>query len=83
MSRIRIGAWAAALAVAMGTGGLRAQEPASNREGPAKKFKDFAEVVKDAGKIDGLFTLHRKDDHLYAEIKPNQLDQPMICPIAR
>ena len=82
MSRIRTGAWAAALAVAMGSGALWAQEPASKREGPPKKFRDFAEVVKDADKIDGLFTLHRKDDHLYAEIKPNQLDQPMICPIA-
>ena len=82
MSRILTGAWAAALAVAMGSGGLWAQEPASKREGPAKKFRDFAEVIKDAEKIDGLFTLHHKDDHLYAEIKPNQLDQPMICPIA-
>ena len=82
MSRILTGAWAAALAVAMGSGGLWAQEPAPKREAPPKKFRDFAEVIKDAGKIDGLFTLHRKDDHLYAEIKPNQLDQPMICPIA-
>ena len=28
--------------------------------------------------IDGLFTLHHKDDHLYAEIKPHQLDQPFL-----
>ena len=82
MSRMLTGAWAAVLAVAMGSGGLWAQEPAAKREGPPKKFRDFAEVTKDAAKIDGLFTLHRKDDHLYAEIKPQQLDQPMICPIA-
>ena len=83
MSRILTGAWAAALAVAMGSGG--AVGPGArprNGEGPAKKFRDFAEVTKDAEKIDGLFTLHHKDDHLYAEIKPNQFDQPMICPIA-
>ena len=82
MSRILTGALSAALAVAMGSGGLWAQEPAPKREGPPKKFREYADVIKDASKIDGLFTLHRKDEHLYAEIKPNQLDQPMICPIA-
>ncbi len=69
MSRILTVAWAAALAVAMGSGALSAQEPGPKREGPANKFRDFAEVTKDAGKIDGLFTLYRKDEHLYAEIK--------------
>jgi hypothetical protein len=68
MSRIVMGAWAAALAVAMGSGGSWAQEPASKREAPEKKFRDFAEVIKGSDKIDGLFTLHRKDDHLYAEV---------------
>ena len=47
-----------------------------------KKLTDFKELTKDAEKIDGLFTLHRKDEHLYAEIKPNQLDQPLLAPIA-
>ena len=37
--------------------------------------------TKGAEKIDGLFTLHRKDEHLYAEIKPNQFDQPFLAPI--
>lgn len=49
---------------------------------PEKKYRDFAEVTKGAEKIDGgLFTLHKKDDHLYAEIKPFQFDQPLLAPI--
>jgi hypothetical protein len=46
-----------------------------------KKIRDFNEVTKGAEKIDGLFTLHRKDEHLYAEIKPDQLDKPLLAPI--
>ncbi len=48
---------------------------------PEKKYRDFAEVTKGATKFDGLFTLHQKDDHLYAEIKPHQFNQPLIVPI--
>lgn len=47
-----------------------------------KKFRDFNEVIKGSEKIDGLFTLHRKDEHLYAEIKPDQFDQSFLAPIA-
>lgn len=47
-----------------------------------KKFREFSEVTKGATTIDGLFTLHRKDEHLYAEIKPQQFDQPILVPIA-
>ena len=47
-----------------------------------KKFRDFNEVIKGTEKIDGLFTLHHKDDHLYAEIKNHQFDQPLLAPIA-
>jgi hypothetical protein len=47
-----------------------------------KKFRDFSEVTKGAQKIDGLFTLHHKDEHVYAEIKPQQMDQPVLAPIA-
>src|SRR5215831_11450671 len=47
-----------------------------------KKFEDFDKVVKGAKEYDGLFKLHRKDDKLYAELKPNQLDRPFLCPIA-
>lgn len=47
----------------------------------SKKFGDFSELTKDATKYDGLFTLHKKDDNLYAEIKPNQFNQPILAPI--
>ncbi len=51
---------------------------------PAKpsKFKDFAEVTKDTQKFEGLFTLYRTNEIVYAEIKPNQLDQPLLAPMA-
>jgi hypothetical protein len=63
-------------------------EPAARRRagGPARpqaerNYRDFDEVTKGAQRIDGLFTLHRKDDHLYAEIRPHQFDEPMLVPV--
>src|SRR5262245_17923742 len=47
-----------------------------------KKFEDFDKLVKGAKEYDGLFKLYRKDDKLYAELKPMQLDRPFLCPIA-
>ncbi|HEV3166041.1 MAG TPA: zinc-dependent metalloprotease [Isosphaeraceae bacterium] len=47
-----------------------------------KKYRDFNEVIKGSENLDGLFTLHRKDEHLYAEIKHHQFDQPLLAPIA-
>ncbi|MFM1801246.1 MAG: hypothetical protein RJA81_598 [Planctomycetota bacterium] len=47
----------------------------------SKKYGDFNELIKDSTKMDGLFTLHQKDTNLYAEIKPNQFNQPMLAPI--
>ena len=51
---------------------------------PAKpsKFKEFADVTKDTQKYEGLFTLYRTNETVYAEIKPNQLDQPLLAPMA-
>lgn len=46
-----------------------------------KRYRDFNDITKDATKYDGLFTLHQKDDHLYAEIKPMQFDQPLLVPM--
>ncbi len=48
----------------------------------SKKFEDFDKVVKGAKEHDGLFKLHHKDDKLYAEIKPEMLDKPLLCPVA-
>jgi hypothetical protein len=51
--------------------------------GPAaSKFPDFDSVVKGAKEYDGLFKLHHKGEQLFAEIKPSQLNQPFLCPIA-
>jgi hypothetical protein len=58
----------------------RVRETASGGGTAEKKYRDFAEVTKGAEKIDGLFTLHKKDEHLYAEIKPQQFDQPLLVP---
>ena len=44
-----------------------------------KKYRDYNDVVKNAQRIDGFITLHRKDDHLYAEIRPHQFDQPVVA----
>ncbi len=59
-------------------GSLPAQSP------PAKpsKFKEFSEVTKDTTRYDGLFTLFKTNDQVYAEIKPGQFDQPILAPIA-
>ncbi len=48
----------------------------------SKQFPDFDTVVKGAKEHDGLFKLYLKDDKLFAEIKPNQLERPFLCPIA-
>jgi hypothetical protein len=50
--------------------------------GAEKKFEDFDKVVKGAKEYDGLFKLYHKDEHLYAEIRPEQLEKPLLCPIA-
>jgi len=70
----------AALAVPSGPD-IKAGEKAAGKAGEPKKFQDFNELTKDSKKYDGFITLHEKDQHLYAEIKPNQLDQPILAPI--
>jgi len=56
----------------------RAGGPQRPRPNP---FRDFNEVTKGAEKIEGLFTLHKLGDHLYAEIQPNQFNQTLLVPI--
>lgn len=57
------------------------RDGAGPNDSPDKKYHDFNDLIKGSEKIDGLFTMHRKDDHLYAEIKPMQFDQPLLAPI--
>ncbi|MBI4469176.1 MAG: zinc-dependent metalloprotease [Acidobacteria bacterium] len=42
------------------------------------KDKPFAEIVKDAQEIKGLFTLHRTEEKVYLEILPDQLEQTYL-----
>ncbi len=68
---------------------LRAQAPAApsgappaTTPAPPPKFKDYSEVIKGTERFEGLFTLYKTNDTLYAEIKPPQFDQPFIAPMA-
>ena len=51
-------------------------------EAPEKKFEDFEKLIKGAKQYDGLFRLYQKDDNLFAEVRPDQLGQQFLCPIA-
>ena len=52
----------------------------SDSNDPAK-YRPYKDVIDKATKHDGLMTLFQKEDHLYAEIKPDQFDQPLLSPI--
>lgn len=45
---------------------------------PKPKYPPYAEVLKDAKKVEGLITLHRKDEQLFAEISSSQLNKDLI-----
>jgi hypothetical protein len=47
-------------------------------EKPRPKYPPYAELLKEAQKLEGLITLYRKDDQLFAEIGPRQLDRDYI-----
>ncbi len=71
----------AGAAVPSGPEFLHALEKAAAKLGELKKFQDFNELTKDSKKYEGFITLHEKEQHLYAEIKPQQLEQPILAPI--
>ncbi len=48
--------------------------------GESSRFRDFGETTRGAEKIDGLFTLYKKEPHLYASIRPDQFNQPLLAP---
>ncbi len=53
--------------------------PAAPAARPAETpLRPFADVIKDAQEIPGLFTLWRKDEKVWIEIRPDQLDQPLL-----
>jgi hypothetical protein len=46
-----------------------------------RTFQDFNQLTQGAKTHEGFITLHEKDQHLYAEIKPQQLEQPILAPM--
>jgi hypothetical protein len=59
--------------------------PAARADGasqPKRKYREFAEVTAGAKRYQGLINLYEVDDHLYAEIRPNQFNQMYLAPIA-
>src|SRR5512132_2564259 len=63
------------------------EEPAKQgqgpQQGPKKDEPAFEEAVKDFQKIDGLFTLWKKDDRYLMELKPDQMDKPYMLSVTR
>jgi len=54
------------------------QAAAAAAEKPRPKYPPYAEVLKDAQKIEGLITLYRKDDRLLAELEARNLNRDLI-----
>jgi hypothetical protein len=55
-----------------------AKKPAPPDKPEPPKDKAFADVVKDAQVIKGLFTLYRTDEKVFLEILPEQLDKMFL-----
>ncbi len=51
------------------------------RPATGRAFQDFNELTQGAKTYEGFITLHEKDQHLYAEIKPQLLEQPILAPM--
>ncbi len=49
--------------------------------GPVQR-NEFATLTRGFKEIDGYIKMHLKDDKLYAELRPDQFDKPMLCPTA-
>lgn len=78
---MRVFRFVALLGGALLLAGVGLSEPAAG-DAPEKKFEDFDKLVKGAKEYDGLFKLHQKDDHLYAEIPPSYFEKMLLCPMA-
>jgi hypothetical protein len=55
---------------------------ADNPPEKEKKYEPFDQVVAGAKNYEGLFKLYQKDEHLFAEIRPDQFEKPLLAPIA-
>ncbi len=60
---------------------VRSAGRAMRQPGGGRPMQDFNELTRNAKTYEGFFTLHEKEQHLYAEIKPFQLEQPILAPM--
>jgi hypothetical protein len=75
---------APAVSSAAAAASAAAAKPLSPAAQAAGALRPFADVVKDAKRIDGLFTLWQKDDKVWLELKASDLGQPFfMSPKAR
>jgi Met-zincin/Domain of unknown function (DUF5117) len=56
----------------------KSAEGTSSAEKPKSKYPAVDEVLKEATEIPGVIKLHRKDDQLFAELGPQQLNRDYI-----
>ncbi|HJT35018.1 MAG TPA: zinc-dependent metalloprotease [Pirellulales bacterium] len=56
--------------------------PAASPPAPRPKHPPYADVLREFKPIDGLIKLHRKENQLYAEIGPHQLNRDFIVLIS-
>ena len=68
---------AASAPVQAGAPAARAASAAAPTPGPGQP-PSFANVIKDAKKIDGALTLWQKDDKVWIELMPEDLGRPML-----
>ncbi|HJV60003.1 MAG TPA: zinc-dependent metalloprotease [Albitalea sp.] len=52
--------------------------PSAHAAASPNGLRPFADVIKDATRIDGLFTLWQKDDKVWIELKPSDFDKPFF-----
>ncbi|HEX5445909.1 MAG TPA: DUF5118 domain-containing protein, partial [Pirellulales bacterium] len=71
-------------ATAEGAAPTQSTGSASSASTPAARPKHppYADVLRDFKPVDGLIKLHRKDNQLYAEIGPHQLNRDFIVLIS-
>lgn len=60
-----------------------AKKAAASPKPDASGLKPFADVIQDSKEIKGFFTLHQKDEKLWIEIRPEQLDKPFFFAVNR
>jgi Met-zincin/Domain of unknown function (DUF5117)/Domain of unknown function (DUF5118) len=63
---------------AAGAAPKAAAAPAAAEKPDPSALKPFNEVIKGAKEIKGFFTLHQKDEKVWIEIKPEQLNAPFF-----